>query len=45
MAETADLWNTPVSTHYVEPVHAHLVAPFDNVLYIEYHSTVLNNVV
>jgi len=26
-------------------VHAHLVAPFDNVLYIEYHSTVLNNVV
>ncbi|MFC7255220.1 mandelate racemase/muconate lactonizing enzyme family protein [Haloplanus litoreus] len=45
VAETADLWNTPVSPHYVEPVHVHLVAPFDNVPYIEHHSTVLNKVV
>jgi L-alanine-DL-glutamate epimerase-like enolase superfamily enzyme len=45
VAETADLWNTPVSPHYVEPVHIHLVAPFDNVPYLEHHSTVLNEVV
>ena len=45
VAETADLWNTPVSPHYVEPVHVHLVAPFDNVPYVEHHSTVLNRVV
>lgn len=45
VAETADLWNTPVSPHYVEPVHVHLVAPFENVPYIEHHSTVLNEVI
>lgn len=45
VAETASLWNTPVSPHYVEPVHVHLVAPFDNVPYVEHHSTVLNEVV
>lgn len=45
VAEAADLWNTPVSPHYVEPVHVHLAAPFDNVPFIEHHSTVLNNVV
>lgn len=39
------LWNTPVSPHYLEPVHVHLVAPFDNVPYVEHHSTVLNEVV
>jgi L-alanine-DL-glutamate epimerase-like enolase superfamily enzyme len=45
VAEAADLWNTPVSPHYVEPVHVHLVAPFDNVPFVEHHSTVLNEVV
>lgn len=45
VAETADLWNTPVAPHYVEPVHVHLVAPFSNVPFIEHHSTVLNEVV
>lgn len=45
VAETADLWNTPVAPHYVEPIHVHLVAPFDNVPFIEHHSTVLNEVV
>ncbi|WP_101296826.1 mandelate racemase/muconate lactonizing enzyme family protein [Halegenticoccus soli] len=45
VAEAADLWNTPVSPHYVEPVHVHLAAPFENVPYIEHHSTVLNKVV
>lgn len=45
VAHTADLWNTPISPHYVEPIHVHLVAPFDNVPYIEHHSTVLNKVV
>jgi L-alanine-DL-glutamate epimerase-like enolase superfamily enzyme len=45
VAETAALWNTPVSPHYVEPVHVHLAAAFDNVPYIEHHSTVLNEVV
>lgn len=45
VAETATLWNTPVSPHYVEPVHVHLVAPFENVPFIEHHSTILNTVV
>lgn len=45
VAHAADLWNTPISPHYVEPVHVHLVAPFDNVPYIEHHSTVLNKVI
>jgi len=45
VAETADLWNVPVAPHYVEPVHVHLVAPFDNVPFVEHHSTVLNRVV
>ncbi|WP_049903335.1 mandelate racemase/muconate lactonizing enzyme family protein [Halococcus agarilyticus] len=45
VAETADLWNTPVSPHYVEPVHVHLAAPFENVPFVEHHSTVLNEVV
>ena len=45
VAEAASLWNTPISPHYVEPIHVHLVAPFDNVPYVEHHSTVLNKVV
>ncbi|MFC6614237.1 mandelate racemase/muconate lactonizing enzyme family protein [Halopenitus salinus] len=45
VAETADLWNTPVSPHYVEPIHVHLAAAFGNVPFIEHHSTVLNEVV
>lgn len=45
VAETADLWNIPVSPHYVEPIHVHLAAPFENVPFIEHHSTVLNEVV
>lgn len=45
VAEAANLWNTPVSPHYVEPVHVHLAAPFDNVPFVEHHSTVLNKVV
>lgn len=45
VAHAADLWDVPVSPHYVEPVHVHLAAPFDNVPYIEHHSTVLNRVV
>lgn len=35
----------PISPHYVEPVHVHLVAPFDNVPYVELQSTILNKVV
>ncbi|MFA9518053.1 mandelate racemase/muconate lactonizing enzyme family protein [Halopenitus sp. H-Gu1] len=45
VAETAALWNTPVSPHYVEPIHVHLAAAFGNVPFIEHHSTVLNEVV
>jgi L-alanine-DL-glutamate epimerase-like enolase superfamily enzyme len=45
VANAAHLWDVPVSPHYVEPVHVHLVAPFDNVPYVEHHSTVLNEVV
>jgi L-alanine-DL-glutamate epimerase-like enolase superfamily enzyme len=45
VAETANLWNTPIAPHYVEPIHVHLAAPFENVPFIEHHSTVLNEVV
>ena len=45
VAHAAALWDVPVSPHYVEPVHVHLAAPFDNVPYVEHHSTVLDRVV
>ena len=45
VANAAQLWDVPVSPHYIEPIHVHLVAPYDNVPYIEHHSTALNRVV
>ena len=44
IANAGGVWNVPVSPHYLEPVHVHLAAPFDNVPYIEHHSTVLDEV-
>lgn len=44
VASAAKTWDLPVSPHYVEPVHVHLAAAFDNVPYIEHHSTVLDEV-
>ena len=44
VADAARLWNLPVAPHYVEPVHVHLATAFDNVPYIEHHSTVLDSV-
>lgn len=41
MAAAAGL---PVSPHYVEPLHIHLATAFENVPYIEHHSTVLDSV-
>lgn len=41
-AATADL---AVSPHYIEPIHAHLACLFDNVPYIEHHSTVLEELI
>lgn len=37
--------NLLVSPHYIEPIHVHLAPLFENVPYIEHHSTVLNEVV
>lgn len=45
VASTAQSWNLPVSPHYIEPIHVHLVAAFDNVPYMEHHSTVLDRVI
>jgi len=44
VARAATLRETPVSPHYVEPVHVHLAAALDNVPYVEHHSTVLDAV-
>jgi L-alanine-DL-glutamate epimerase-like enolase superfamily enzyme len=44
VAETARVWGLPVSPHYVEPLHVHCAVPFENVPYIEHHSTVLDSV-
>lgn len=45
VADAARVWGLPVSPHYVEPIHVHLATAFDNVPYIEHHSTVLDGVV
>lgn len=45
VAHAANLWNVPVSPHYLEPIHVHLAAPFENIPYIEHHSVVLNKVI
>jgi L-alanine-DL-glutamate epimerase-like enolase superfamily enzyme len=42
VAESAAAAELSVSPHYIEPIHAHLAATFDNVPYIEHHSTVLD---
>lgn len=44
VAHAASLWNVPVSPHYLEPIHVHLAAAFENVPYVEHHSTVLDGV-
>lgn len=33
-----------VSPHYIEPLHAHLACLYDNIPYIEHHSTVLDDI-
>lgn len=43
-ASAARTHNVPISPHYIEPLHVHLAIPFDNVPYIERHSTVLDEV-
>jgi len=45
VADAAQTWDVPVVPHYVEPLHVHLAAPFENVPYVEHHSTVLDSVV
>ncbi|MFC6734208.1 MULTISPECIES: mandelate racemase/muconate lactonizing enzyme family protein [unclassified Haladaptatus] len=44
VADTARTWGLPISPHYVEPLHIHLATAFDNVPYIENHSTILDSV-
>lgn len=44
VAELARAAGLPVVPHYVEPVHVHLAAAFENVPSIEHHSTVLDGV-
>jgi L-alanine-DL-glutamate epimerase-like enolase superfamily enzyme len=44
VAELARAAGLPVVPHYVEPLHVHLAAAFENVPSIEHHSTVLNEV-
>ena len=44
VAEFADAWGLALSPHYIEPIHAHLAVAYDNVPYIEHHSTVLDEV-
>lgn len=44
VAHAARTWDLPVSPHFVEPLHVHLATAFDNVPYIEHHSTVLDSV-
>ncbi|WP_436928998.1 mandelate racemase/muconate lactonizing enzyme family protein [Halosimplex halobium] len=45
VAELAANSGVAVSPHYIEPLHAHLAALYDNVPYIEHHSTVLDELV
>lgn len=45
VAELGAAWNLSVSPHYIEPIHTHLAAAFDNIPYVERHSTVLDRVV
>lgn len=45
VADAAQTWDLPVAPHYVEPLHVHLAVPFENVPYIEHHSTVLDTVI
>jgi L-alanine-DL-glutamate epimerase-like enolase superfamily enzyme len=45
VAELARAAGLPVVPHYVEPIHVHLAAAFENVPSIEHHSTVLNGVI
>lgn len=44
VAEAARACDTPVVPHYIEPIHTHLALAFENVPYIERHSTVLDSV-
>jgi L-alanine-DL-glutamate epimerase-like enolase superfamily enzyme len=44
VAELARAAGLPVVPHYVEPLHVHLAAAFENVPSIEHHSTVLDGV-
>lgn len=44
VVELARSSGLPVVPHYVEPVHVHLAAAFENVPSIEHHSTVLDGV-
>jgi L-alanine-DL-glutamate epimerase-like enolase superfamily enzyme len=44
VAHAASAWDLPVSPHFIEPLHVHLATAFDNVPYIEHHSTVLDSV-
>lgn len=41
VAELAAATNLPVAPHYIEPVHAHLVQAAPTTLYLERHSSVL----
>lgn len=45
VAEIAEAWGLTLSPHYIEPIHAHLAVAFDNIPYIEHHSTVLDEVI
>ena len=45
VAELARAAGLPVVPHYVEPIHVHLAAAFENVPSIEHHSTVLDGVI
>ncbi|MDX1747879.1 MAG: mandelate racemase/muconate lactonizing enzyme family protein, partial [Halobacteriales archaeon] len=44
VAELGLAWDLPVSPHYLEPIHVHLCVAFENVPYMEHHSTVLDSV-
>ncbi|MCQ4333638.1 mandelate racemase/muconate lactonizing enzyme family protein [Natronomonas sp. F2-12] len=44
VAELADAWGLSLSPHYIEPIHVHLATGYDNIPYIEHHSTVLDSV-
>lgn len=44
VADLGAAWGLPVSPHYLEPIHVHLCVAYDNVPYMEHHSTVLDSV-